>query len=568
MNGTRKMARALAYDSQLYGWERVKEFINARFINILAALLFLLLAFFLLYPIVAILIKSFQSPEGFTLSHYKNFFTHAYFFQSLYNTLLLGLINTVLCLVIGFCFAYMTTRGPIAFRKPLKVIAMVPLIAPPYLFALSLIILFGRSGLITNTFNVDWEIYGFDGVVIAQTLAFIPLAFLMLENTIKSLNPNLEESAYDMGATEGRIIRTITIPLLTPGLLKAALLVFVMTIAEFGNAAVLGGRTPFLAPDTYTMITGEADFHMGSVLSVMLIIPCIIIFFVHNYLISGKKFTTIEGKPIAAEPRKMSLFIKVPFIAITFISGFVICVCFAVVMISAFVSILGIKNEFVLTHMLDFRHNMAIYNSIKVSFIAALIGGSIGTLLAYVIVRGKFLGRSFIEMVSLSGFALPGTVIGVGYLIAFSAPPVKLTGGIMILALNCVFRFLAVGVEAGIAKLHQINIEIEEASSDMGASFIATFSRIVLPIMFPAFVAGFIYTFMTTMVSLSAVVFLVSPGYELAAVSIFNAAVYGKIGLASATTLKMIVIVMLCMITLSLLSRFTKLDIEHKGGAA
>ena len=288
------MARAITYDSHLYGWTRVKEFINARFINILAAFLFLLLAFFLIYPIIAVLIKSFQGPEGFTLSYYKNFLTHAYFFKSLYNTLLLGLINTILCLGIGFCFAYMTTRGPMALRKPLKLIAMVPLIAPPYLFAVSLIILFGRVGLITNTFNVDWEIYGFDGVVIAQTLAFIPLAFLMLENTIKSLNPNLEESAYDMGATEGRIIRTITIPLLTPGLLKAALLVFVMTIAEFGNAAVLGGRTPFLAPDTYTMITGEADFHMGSVLSIMLIIPCIIIFFVHNYLISGKKFTGVK----------------------------------------------------------------------------------------------------------------------------------------------------------------------------------------------------------------------------------------------------------------------------------
>jgi iron(III) transport system permease protein len=163
---------------------------------------------------------------------------------------------------------------------------------------------------------------------------------------------------------------------------------------------------------------------------------------------------------------------------------------------------------------------------------------------------------------------LPGTVIGVGYLIAFAAPPIKLTGGIMILALNCVFRFLAVGVEAGITKLHQINIEIEEASWDMGATFLTTFRRIVLPIMFPSFISGFIYTFMTTMVSLSAVVFLVSPGYELAAVTIFDAAAYGKIGLASATTLKMILVVIMCMITLNLLTKFTNLDIEPKGGAA
>jgi len=169
-------------------------------------------------------------------------------------------------------------------------------------------------------------------------------------------------------------------------------------------------------------------------------------------------------------------------------------------------------------------------------------------------------------MISLSGFALPGTVIGIGYLLAFNAPPLKLTGGIIILALNCVFRFLAVGVEAGISKLHQISIEIEEASSDLGANFMTTFYKVVLPLMFPAFIAGFIYTFMTTMVSLSAVVFLVSPGFELAAVRIFDRAIYGEIGLASATTMKLVIIVIICMILLNFATRKTGLDISKKGG--
>jgi iron(III) transport system permease protein len=219
-----------------------------------------------------------------------------------------------------------------------------------------------------------------------------------------------------------------------------------------------------------------------------------------------------------------------------------------------------------MSHIKNFDSNLAIYNSIKVSLIAALIGAIIGTLVAYVIVRGKFFGRSFIEMLSLSGFALPGTVIGIGYLLAFNVPPLKLTGGIMILALNCVFRFLAVGVEAGISKLHQINIEIEEASSDLGANFVTTFYKIVLPLMFPAFIAGFIYTFMTAIVSLSAVVFLVSPGFELAAVRIFDAAVYGEIGVASATTMKLIVIVIICMILLDFLTKKTGFDLSRKKG--
>ena len=386
--------------------EKIRTFINAELVNILAFLLFLLLAIFLLYPILAVLIKSVKGPQGFTLSYYSKFFAKGYYFQSLLNTLSLGFINTLICLVVGFCLAYLTTRGPISLRNPLKIIAMMPLIAPPYLFAISLIILFGRNGIMTKALNLHWTIYGFNGVVIAQTLAFIPLAYLMIENTLMSLNPNLEESAYDLGASETTIIRTITIPLLAPGILKAGLLVFVMTIAEFGNAAILGGRTPFLAPDTYTMIIGEADFEMGSVLSVILIIPCIIIFFLHNYMLTGKKFTTIGGKPVASEPRKMTLFVKIPFLIISCTAGLAIVISFGVVLVASFTKILGVNNELVLTHIKNFDSNLAIYNSTKVSLIAALIGAIIGTLLAYVIVRGKFFGRSFIEMVSLSGLSL------------------------------------------------------------------------------------------------------------------------------------------------------------------
>lgn len=547
---------------------RLKDFLNANLVKVLAALLFLLLAMFLLYPIIAVLVKSIRGPSGFTLEYYRAFFAKNYYYRSLINTLLLGAINTVVCLVIGFCLAYMTTRGPYPLRKPLKVISLVPLIAPPYLFALSLIILFGRNGLVTRMFDLHWELYGFTGVVISQSLAFIPLAFMMLESTLMSLNPNLEESAYDMGATEATILRTITIPLMAPGLLKAALLIFVMTIAEFGNAAILAGRTPFLAPDTYTMITGESDFNMGSVLSVVLIAPCIVIFLVHNYLLEGKKFTTIGGKPVASEPRKISPAIKIPLIIITAAAAGAILICFAVVLAASFYKILGVTDKFILGNYLDSTSNQAIANSIRVSFIAAVIGAVIGVLLAYVIVRGKFFGRSFIEMASLSGFALPGTVLGIGYLLAFSAQPIKLTGGIMILALNCVFRFLAVGVEAGISKLHQINIEIEEASADLGASFLTTFYKIVLPIMFPAFVAGFIYTFMTAIVSLSAVVFLVSPGFQLAAVKIFDAAVYGEIGIASATTVKLISIVMFCLAVLNYITKKTRFGSGLKQPAA
>jgi iron(III) transport system permease protein len=341
--------------------------------------------------------------------------------------------------------------------------------------------------------------------------------------------------------------------------LKAALLVFVMTIAEFGNPAILGGRIPFLAPDTYLMITGEGDFNMASVLSVVLMVPCLIIFVIHNYLLKGKGFTTIVGKPTAVDPKEITPLIKFAMLAVIMPVVVMVVLCFAIIVVGAFVKIVGVDNTFVWDHMLNMQSNQAIYNSGKLSLMAGLFGAIVGTLLAYVIMRGKFKGRNVMEMMALSGFALPGTVIGVGYIMAFNKPPFLLAGTIWILILNCAFRFLAVGVEAGISKLHQISIEIEEASADLGADFITVFFKVILPIMFSAFIAGFIYTFMTTMMSLSSVIFLVTPGFDLAAVYIYLTAQLGELGLASAATVKMIMIVLVCLTSLKLLAKKTGL---------
>jgi iron(III) transport system permease protein len=393
---------------------------------------------------------------------------------------------------------------------------------------------------------------------------------MMIENVLNSLNPSLEETASDMGASEVRIVRSITIPLAAPGLLKAALLVFVMTIAEFGNPAILGGRTPFLAVDTYLAITGEGDFNMASVLSVVLITPCVLIFILHNYVLKGRGYATITGKGMATESKPIAPVIKIPFMIIGIAVAVTVLLSFGVILLGSFVKIVGVDNSFVIDHVLNTQSNVAILNSIEVSFWAGVIGAIVGTLLAYVIMRGKFPGKHIMEMVALSGFALPGTVIGVGYIMAFNRFPfyyLLIFSGKWIIILNCVFRFLAVGVEAGISKLHQISVEIEEASADLGADFLTIFFKVVLPIMFSAFVAGFIYTFMTTMMSLSSVIFLVTPGFDLASVYIYLTAQLGELGLASATTVKVIAIVAISLGILQIIAKKTGLDVSTKQGA-
>jgi len=556
------MAEAVIGDAQRSIWYKTRIFVNTYLVNIFAGGLFVLLAIFLVYPLVMVFLKSLWGDDGFTLTFYQEFFTYNYYYWSFLNTMILGLSTMFVLVVVGFCFAYMTTRGPMWLRTPLKICALMPLCAPPYIFSISLITLFGRNGMINNFFGLDINIYSWTGVIAAQALAFLPLSFMMIENVLNSQNPSLEESASDMGASELQIIRGVTIPLAAPGVLKAALLVFVMTIAEFGNPAILGGRIPFLAPDTYLMITGEGDFNMASVLSVVLMAPCLIIFVLHNYILKGRGYTTIVGKPTAVDPKEITPAIKIFFLTIITPVAIMVVLCFAVIVVGAFVKIVGVDNTFVWDHMFNMQSNEAIYNSVKLSFMAGLFGAIVGTLLAYVIMRGKFKGRNVMEMMALSGFALPGTVIGVGYIMAFNKPPFLLAGTIWILILNCAFRFLAVGVEAGISKLHQISIEIEEASADLGADFITIFIKVILPIMFSAFVAGFIYTFMTTMMSLSSVIFLVTPGFDLASVYIYLTAQLGELGLASAATVKMIFIVLVCLASLKLLAKKTGLKSE------
>lgn len=553
------MAEAVIDNTQYSMLYKVRIFVNSHLINIFAGGLFALLAIFLAYPLVMVFIKSFWGDDGLTLTFYQEFFAYNFYYWSFLNTMILGLSCMAILVVVGFCFAYMTTRGPNWLRKPLKICALMPLCAPPYIFSISLITLFGRNGIINNFFNLDFNIYSWTGVIAAQCLAFLPLSFMMIENVLKSQNPSLEESASDMGASESTIIRTITIPLAAPGILKAALLVFVMAIAEFGNPAILGGRLPFLAPDTYLMITGEGDFNMASVLSVILMLPCLVIFVLHNYILEGKGYTTIVGKPTAVDPKEITPVIKYSAMAIVAPVAIMVLLCFGIIVVGSFVKIVGVDNTFVWDHMLNMQSNAAIFNSVKLSLMAGLFGAIVGTLLAYVIMRGKFRGRNVMEMMALSGFALPGTVIGVGYIMAFNQPPFLLAGTIWILILNCAFRFLAVGVEAGISKLHQISIEIEEASADLGADFITIFFKVILPIMFSAFIAGFIYTFMTTMMSLSSVIFLVTPGFDLAAVYIYLTAQLGELGVASATTIKMILIVVVCFGSLKLLAKKTGL---------
>lgn len=543
--------------------ERVRAYFGARPALIPAVILLVLLLTFVAFPIGSVLIKSLLDREGggLTLQYYIEFFSHRYYYWSLVNSLILAVATTGILVVLGFIFAYMVTRGPSLLRTPLKVVALLPLIAPPYIFGISLIILAGKRGIITRALNLEeWNIYGWDGVIISQVISFLPLAFLMIENVLNSLDPNLEDSASDMGARESTILRTVTMPLCAPGIFKAALLVFALSIADFANPALLGAKLSFLAVDVWLFMTGEMNFAMAGVVSVFLVIPCIGIFLLHHYWLKGRVYTTIVGKPVAAEPRELGAFLKVALTVICLVVALSILASFAVTVFGAFTVLVGINNTFTLRHLTSFQGFEALGTSLRVSLLAGIIGAIMGTVLAYVLLRGRVRGRNVMEFLALAGFALPGTVLGIGYVIAFNEPHLygllpPMTGTLMIIVVVLVFHTLAVPLEAGFSKLHQISIEMEEASADLGARFLTTFRRIVFPLMFSAFIAGFIYTFMYSMVSVSAPILLIAPGKLLASVYIFQMANLGVMGTACGIALYLILAVLICLVALRILTR-------------
>ncbi len=529
------------------------------------ALTLLLVAWLLTFiavPVVMVLARSVAARDGgITLAHFAAFFGKAYFLRSLTNTLILGTSVTALVMGLGFALAYLVTRGPRVLRWPLRVLTVAPLVAPPYLFGLALIILGGRRGFIAQLLNTQIPLYGWPGVIVSQVLSFLPLAFLMIENVLESLDPNLEDSACDLGAGEMDLLRTIIVPLAAPGVLKAALLTFGLAIADFGNPALLGGSLSFLAPDAFLMITGEWNTEMASVISVVLLVPSLAIFLAQHYWLKGKTYTTVSGSPAASEERRIGPWLLIALVVPCLAYVAAVVASYGVIILGAFTKLVGIDNTPTLEHLVRDVGLDAIWTSVKVSMAAGVVAALLGTGLAYLCTRTEIRLRGFLEFITLIGFALPGTVMGIGYLLAFNRPPLLLTGTVGILALNMIARFLAVGVEAGVSKLHQIDVSLEEASADLGAGVLTTLRRIVLPLMSSAFAAGFLFTFMQSMISLSAAIFLVAPGRLLASVYIFNRAREGDMGIACAMSVILIASVAVCLWGLSLLARRTGLRI-------
>src|SRR6056297_889201 len=524
------------------------------FMSIIGIFYFLLV--FVVYPIFQVISYSLMDDGVFSLGNYKAVFTAEYYIRPFINSMILGLLTATIGTFVGFVFAYAITRTPLPGKKFFRLTATFPIISPPFVVALSAILLFGRAGTMTPLLNSvfgEYSIYGLGGLVLVETIAYAPTAFLVLVGILQAIDPALEEASMDLGATRGKVFRTVTLPLATPGIAGAWLLVFIQSIADFGNPMVISGNYQVLSVQAFLQITGMYDLNRGATLAVLLLLPTLVAFYLQKYWVSRRSYVTVTGKPTAATIKNLEWYIKLPVYSLCYFFTLMVFLFYGMIVYCSFQRLWGVDATLTLKNYVQMFQvgKDYIIDSIALSSIATPITGLLGMFLAFLIIRTKFIGRSFLEFVSMLTFAVPGTVVGIGYILAFNQRswvfPVALTGTAYIIVLLLVFRNMPVGIRSGIAALQQIDPAIEEASTDLGAGSNNTFFRITLPMIAPAFFSGLVYSFVKAMTAISAIIFVVSGKWNLITVAILGFVDNSQYAPAAAMSILLIFIVLIAL---------------------
>ncbi|HHY46358.1 MAG TPA: iron ABC transporter permease [Firmicutes bacterium] len=507
------------------------------------------LLIFVIYPLFMVLQTSLTSNGHIGLNVFRELLSKSYNRRPLVNSVRLGAIVALLGTVIGFIFAYATVRVNIPFKGFFKVVATFPMISPPLIMSLATILLLGNNGVITRQLLhglVDFKIYGLNGLVLVETLAYFPTAYLVLSGILQAIDPSLEDAALDLGASRWQVFRTITLPLATPGIASALLLIFIESLADFGNPIILSGNYEVLAVQAYLRITGLYDLPGGAALAVILLVPSLAAFFLQKYWVSRKSYVTVTGKPSARGARDEGPWVRRGVFALCLGLTAIILVFYGTVLIGSFVTLWGANYKLTLS---NYRHVFVvgwefIKDTLFLSTIATPITGILGMIIAFLVVRKRFFGRGALELASMLTFAVPGTVVGIGYILAFNQPPLMLTGTAAIIILLFIFRNMPTGIQAGIAALQQIDPSIEEASRDLGGDTSTTFRRITLPLIAPAFFSGLVFSFVRCVTAISAIIFVVSGRWNLITVAVLGAIENSDLAQAAAFCVVIIVMVL------------------------
>ncbi len=501
-----------------------------------AAAIFVLLVTFVVWPVVRVLALSLSGPGGLTLANFHAFFSTWRLFKILLNSLAVSAVSTVITVLIALVLAYAVTRTTVPGKRFLSLMSLLPLISPPFLVSLAFILLLGRNGVITHGLGLDWSIYGFHGIVVAQVFTFLPQAYILLANVLGNLDTALEEAAENLGAGPVTTLRRVTLSLARPGLASAALIVFILCMTDFGNPILVGGRYNVLATEIYSQVIGMNDFASAATMSVVLVVPCLAAYLLNAYWVGSRSYATVSASARSAV-RPTPPLVRWPLFALSGAIAAFIALIYGLIPLGSFVRLWGSDWSLSLRHYAfesTAEGAWPIWNSVRLAAVSGVIGTVLALVTGYVVERKRPPGRRAIEFLGLLPAALPGTVIGVGYILAFNVPPLLMTGTLWILVTSVVFWKFPVAVLAAINALKQIDPAIEEAAVSLGAGTLRTFVRVVLPLLTGTAFSIFIYFFINGMVTVSAVIFLIYPGFNLGSVAILAQVENGYPGVACA----------------------------------
>ena len=529
------------------------------------------LTLFILYPLAILLVDSFVGDGGFSFSVFKRIFNMPTFTRAITNTLKVGFFVGILSTLVGLLFAYVEVYVRMGkFTGGLfKVVSMLPVVSPPFVLSLSMIMLFGKAGIITRFLLgiYDNSVYGFWGIVVVQTLTFFPVCYMMLKGLLKNIDPSLEEAARDMGASRWKVFTSVTLPLLLPGLGNAFLVTFIESIADFANPMLIGGSYDTLATTIYLQITGAYDKAGAAAMAVVLLCITLAMFAVQKYYLERKTAATLTGKASRGRMLITDRSVKIPLTVLCSLVALFVIMMYLCVPIGAcfptwgykFFPLTGKWFKLIFTRYHGFQ---AFRDSFLLSLISAPITALLSMIISYLVVKRNFKSKGFIEAVSMLAMAVPGTVLGVGYIRGFSGGLFHtgfmqgLYGTGLILIIVFVVRSLPTGTRSGISALRQIDKSIEESAYDMGADSFRVFMTVTLPLIKDSFLSGLVTSFVRSITAISAIILLVTPQFLLITVQINEFAEKGSYSLACAFATILIVITYGSVLLMNLVTKY------------
>jgi iron(III) transport system permease protein len=516
-----------------------------RIAHLALLLVALALVAFLALPLVAILLHSVQGPDG-EFAGMTNFIAYAQspaLLASLWNSLWVSAAVTCIAVPLAFGFAYALARSCMPLKPLYRGITLVPLLAPSLLAAISLIYWFGNQGVLKAAMNDIGiaEVYGAPGIVLAECFAVFPHALMILITALTLADARLYEAADAMGTSAARKFFTITLPGAKYGLISAALVTFTLVITDFGIPKVIGGSFNVLATDVFKLVIGQQDFSKGAVVALLLLAPAVITFAVDHH-VSRRQTAMLTARAVPYRPKPARHYDM----AMTAYCTLIALLVLAMLGMAIFASFAtfwpyNLKPSFrhYLLGLVDAEVGAAFINSLAMAGGTAVFGTALVFCAAYLLEKTKGMDglRGIVKLLAMLPMAVPGLVLGLGYIFFFNAPgnPLNvLYHSLALLTLCTIVHFYTTGHLTAVTALKSLDAEFEAVSASLKVPFYKTFWRVTLPICTPALVDIARYFFINAMTTISAVVFLYSPETKVASIAILNLDEAGETGAAAA----------------------------------